>query len=107
QNRPDMRSVTTALAAPGGYGNTGKPRRHCRERGANLYLRCAYAWRTDGICTLRLAGHGLRSMPPATNPLQPQPPASAPSTLKSHVYKALRDAIVSGRYKPGQRLNES
>ena len=34
-------------------------------------------------------------------------PAEAPSTLKSHVYKALRDAIVSGRYKPGQRLNES
>jgi len=32
---------------------------------------------------------------------------SAPSTLKSHVYKTLRDAIVSGRYKPGQRLNES
>ena len=32
---------------------------------------------------------------------------TAPSTLKSHVYKALRDAIVSGRYKPGQRLNES
>jgi DNA-binding GntR family transcriptional regulator len=36
-----------------------------------------------------------------------QRPESAPSTLKSHVYKALRDAIVSGRYKPGQRLNES
>jgi DNA-binding GntR family transcriptional regulator len=33
--------------------------------------------------------------------------ADAPSTLKSHVYMALRDAIVSGRYKPGQRLNES
>lgn len=31
----------------------------------------------------------------------------APSTLKVHVFNALRDAIVSGRYKPGQRLNES
>jgi DNA-binding GntR family transcriptional regulator len=28
-------------------------------------------------------------------------------TLKSHVYTTLRDAIVSGRYKPGQRLKES
>lgn len=46
-------------------------------------------------------------MPPATNPFSPQQSAPAPSTLKSHVYKALRDAIVSGRYKPGQRLNES
>jgi DNA-binding GntR family transcriptional regulator len=28
-------------------------------------------------------------------------------TLKSHVYTTLRDAIVCGRYKPGQRLKES
>jgi DNA-binding GntR family transcriptional regulator len=32
---------------------------------------------------------------------------SAPSTLKAHVYNILRNAIVSGRYKPGSRLNES
>jgi DNA-binding GntR family transcriptional regulator len=43
--------------------------------------------------------------------LQPpvlQPPVgAAPTTLKSYVFNALRDAIVSGRYKPGQRMNES
>jgi DNA-binding GntR family transcriptional regulator len=32
---------------------------------------------------------------------------AAPSTLKAHVYTILRNAIVSGRYKPGSRLNES
>jgi len=31
----------------------------------------------------------------------------APTTLKVHVYNTLRTAIVSGRYKPGSRLNES
>jgi DNA-binding GntR family transcriptional regulator len=30
-----------------------------------------------------------------------------PSTLKSHIFQGLRDAIVSGRYRPGDRLNES
>lgn len=33
--------------------------------------------------------------------------AGAPATLKAHVYAIVRDAIVSGRYKPGSRLNES
>ena len=32
---------------------------------------------------------------------------STPTTLKAHVYQLLRDAIVSGVYKPGARLNES
>lgn len=36
-----------------------------------------------------------------------RPRRIAPSTLKAHVYNSLRDAIVSGRYKPGSRLNES
>ena len=37
------------------------------------------------------------------------PPESGPtpSTLKSHIFHKLRDAIVSGRYRPGDRLNES
>jgi DNA-binding GntR family transcriptional regulator len=30
-----------------------------------------------------------------------------PSTLKSHIFNQLREAIVSGRYRPGERLNES
>jgi DNA-binding GntR family transcriptional regulator len=30
-----------------------------------------------------------------------------PSTLKSHIFQRLRDAIVSGHYRPGDRLNES
>ncbi len=30
-----------------------------------------------------------------------------PSTLKAHVFQRLREAIVSGRYRPGDRLNES
>ena len=30
-----------------------------------------------------------------------------PSTLKSHIFNGLRDGIVSGRYRPGDRLNES
>ena len=32
---------------------------------------------------------------------------AAPGTLKTHVYNALRSAIITGRYKPGMRLNES
>ena len=32
---------------------------------------------------------------------------ATPTTLKAHVYQLLREAIVSGRYKPGARLNES
>ena len=36
-----------------------------------------------------------------------QRPAGAPSTLKAHVYDTLRNAIISGRFKPGARLNES
>jgi DNA-binding GntR family transcriptional regulator len=32
---------------------------------------------------------------------------TTPSTLKSHIFHGLRDAIVSGRYRPGERLNES
>ncbi|HWM71258.1 MAG TPA: GntR family transcriptional regulator [Steroidobacteraceae bacterium] len=34
-------------------------------------------------------------------------PLPTPSTLKSHIYQGLREAIVSGRYRPGDRLNES
>ncbi len=34
-------------------------------------------------------------------------PRPTPSTLKSHIFTGLRDAIVSGRYRPGDRLNES
>lgn len=34
-------------------------------------------------------------------------PVSVPPTLKAHVLNRLRDAIVTGRYKPGDRLNES
>src|SRR5580704_11799204 len=30
-----------------------------------------------------------------------------PSTLKAHLVQRLREAILSGRYKPGDRLNES
>src|SRR5689334_25428564 len=30
-----------------------------------------------------------------------------PSTLKTHIFSGIRDAIVSGRYRPGDRLNES
>jgi len=40
---------------------------------------------------------------PGTTPEQ----RSTPSTLKSHIFNGLRDAIVSGRYRPGDRLNES
>jgi DNA-binding GntR family transcriptional regulator len=43
----------------------------------------------------------------ATSAVLQRAGTTAPSTLKTHVFKALRDAIVSGRYKPGQRLNES
>src|SRR5580693_7563014 len=35
---------------------------------------------------------------PATNP---------PTTLRTHVVQRLREDILSGRYKPGDRLNES
>src|SRR5690606_38570745 len=34
-------------------------------------------------------------------------PVEVPSTLRSHVLKQLRESIVSGHYKPGERLNES
>jgi len=42
---------------------------------------------------------------PASAPPGPRTPT--PSTLKSHIFHGLRDAIVSGRYRPGDRLNES
>jgi DNA-binding GntR family transcriptional regulator len=32
---------------------------------------------------------------------------STPSTLKFHIFQRLRTAIVSGDYRPGERLNES
>lgn len=32
---------------------------------------------------------------------------ATPATLKSHIFHRLREAIVSGRYRPGERLNES
>lgn len=35
------------------------------------------------------------------------PVGAVPLTLKAHVLNRLRDAIISGRYKPGERLNES
>jgi DNA-binding GntR family transcriptional regulator len=46
---------------------------------------------------------------PATNtaPVFENPTSATPTTLKSYVYNMLREAIVSGRYKPGSRLNES
>lgn len=40
---------------------------------------------------------------PGTAPAQ----HSTPATLKSHIFHRLREAIVSGRYRPGDRLNES
>jgi DNA-binding GntR family transcriptional regulator len=47
-------------------------------------------------------------MPATTTAQVSEHPAGAtPTTLKSYVYNVLRDAIVSGRYKPGSRLNES
>ena len=53
----------------------------------------------------------MRSNPasPATTGAAPeqQPIRPTPSTLKSHIFQGLRDAIVSGRYRPGDRLNES
>jgi DNA-binding GntR family transcriptional regulator len=33
--------------------------------------------------------------------------AETPSTLKSHLVQSLREAILAGEYKPGDRLNES
>ena len=36
-----------------------------------------------------------------------KPTRPTPTTLKSHIFQGLRDAIVSGRYRPGDRLNES
>ena len=35
------------------------------------------------------------------------PNTSTPSTLKFHIFKRLRRAIVAGQYRPGERLNES
>ena len=48
-------------------------------------------------------------MPPtlAAPGASPDPGSTTPSTLKSHIFHKLRDAIVSGRYRPGDRLNES
>jgi DNA-binding GntR family transcriptional regulator len=44
---------------------------------------------------------------PTTSQVFENPVGGAPSTLKSYIYNMLRDAIVSGRYRPGARLNES
>jgi DNA-binding GntR family transcriptional regulator len=48
-------------------------------------------------------------MPPdlAAASAPPSEQRPTPSTLKSHIFNRLRDAIVSGRYRPGDRLNES
>lgn len=35
------------------------------------------------------------------------PHGATPATLKSHILRLLRQAILSGRYPPGSRLNES
>src|SRR6478735_9898285 len=35
------------------------------------------------------------------------PGPSAPPTLRAHVVQMLSDGILSGKYKPGDRLNES
>lgn len=53
------------------------------------------------------ASSAFKTEPMSASNVISLPGEGAPSTLKSHVYKTLRDAIVSGRYKPGQRLNES
>lgn len=42
----------------------------------------------------------------ATRPVEYEGGA-VPPTLKAHVLNRLRDAIIAGRYKPGDRLNES
>ena len=34
-------------------------------------------------------------------------PPPAPTTLKAYVYNLLREAILTGKYRPGMRLNES
>jgi DNA-binding GntR family transcriptional regulator len=34
-------------------------------------------------------------------------PEMTPSTLRAHIQRALRSQILSGRYRPGDRLNES
>ncbi|WP_298197011.1 GntR family transcriptional regulator [Novosphingobium sp.] len=34
-------------------------------------------------------------------------PSETPSTLRNHIARALRQQILEGRYKPGDRLNES
>lgn len=47
-------------------------------------------------------------MPATTSVTVPeQPVGGTPTTLKAYVYNVLREAIVSGHYKPGARLNES
>ncbi len=42
---------------------------------------------------------------PASTALQES--SATPTTLKLHVFNQLREAIVSGRWRPGDRLNES
>jgi DNA-binding GntR family transcriptional regulator len=48
-------------------------------------------------------------IPPATVPATSTGPESraTPTTLKLHVFNQLREAIVSGKWRPGERLNES
>ena len=43
----------------------------------------------------------------AQNPPEAPHSTGAPTTLRTHVVKILGDGILSGRYKPGDRLNES
>ena len=45
--------------------------------------------------------------PTLAAPGTPPESGTTPSTLKSHIFHRLRDAIVSGHYRPGDRLNES
>ncbi len=38
---------------------------------------------------------------------EPVAPDNMPPTLRTHVVKTLRAQIMSGKYRPGERLNES
>ena len=78
----------------------------------SIEVRRELRWRLRGRPGVVESGKSKlnQNTPMSRNPAVPASPAPelrTPSTLKSHIFHGLRDAIVSGRYRPGDRLNES
>lgn len=76
----------------------------CAEATGDYMLRRA----RDGAHKARIVPGKKEFCPVATaEPIAQHGQHSTPSTLRNHIARELQQQILSGRYKPGDRLNES